>query len=37
MQRERNKVFTATARPPLLIKMLAFTANEEEIIQDGGV
>ncbi len=31
------KVFTATARPPLLKKMLNLSRNEEEIIQDGGV
>lgn len=31
------KVFTATARPPLLSKMLNLTTEEEEIIQDGGI
>lgn len=30
-------VFTATARPPLLSKMLNLTSDEEEILQDGGV
>lgn len=30
------KVFTATARPPLLSKMLSLTKDEEEILQDGG-
>lgn len=31
------KVFCATARPPLLAKMLNFTQEEEEILQDGGI
>lgn len=31
------KIFAATARPPLLTKMLNFTQEEEEILQDGGV
>lgn len=31
------KVFTATARPPLLSRMLNLTTDEEEILQDGGV
>jgi Cof subfamily protein (haloacid dehalogenase superfamily) len=31
------KVFTATARSPLLSKMLNLTPDEEEILQDGGV
>ncbi len=31
------KVFTATARPPLLSKMLNLTRDEEELLQDGGV
>lgn len=31
------KVFTATARPPLLSKMLNLTGDEEELLQDGGV
>ncbi len=31
------KVFAATARPPLLSKMLKLTTDEEEILQDGGV
>jgi len=31
------KVFTATARPPLLSKSLNLTGEEEEILQDGGV
>lgn len=31
------KVFTATARPPLLSKMLNLDMDEEEIIRDGGV
>jgi Cof subfamily protein (haloacid dehalogenase superfamily) len=34
---EGIKVFMATARPPLLSKMLDLSADEEEIIQDGGV
>lgn len=31
------KVFPATARPPLLSRMLNLTIDEEEILQDGGV
>lgn len=31
------RVFTATARPPLLSKMLNLNIEEEELLQDGGV
>ncbi len=31
------KIFTATGRPPLLLKMLKLDAEEQEIIKDGGV
>lgn len=31
------KIFTATGRPPLLTKMLGLSAEEAEILKDGGV
>lgn len=36
-KRRGIKIFTATGRPPLLLKMLELDADEKEIIKDGGV